>query len=381
MSSCRAACHEKCERWLASGPRLPDPAVEPGETLGVLAGLVVDVGAGVHGVAGRRLDREGVRRQLLRLAPALLVLADERQLAGVPPVVAVGAAQTLDQLGGLAAGREAAERHGRDGDADGQRVTREQPDVAQQGGGAGLLVAAQPGGHGVEEADLAVVEVAVRRCGVRGLEGLTPRADGAPLVAEQGQRRVGLGEAGVGGHRRLEARTRRRPAGRAAGRAPGCRPGRLAVGGQGEAVGVHRPTAGLAVQRASTPSGPRRRPARGSPASPWSPTGCRGAACRSRRTGWSGAAHRARGRRRRCRCPGPTGRGGRGRSGSARPAAGPWPSAPAGPVQLTTAATVSSVPSLRVTATPSSVGVAVDDRAGVADPAAGRRRWPRDGRR
>lgn len=61
----------------------------------MVAGLVEDVRSGVHGVAGGRLDREGVRRQLLRIGPPLLVLADERELAGVPPVVAVGPADHL----------------------------------------------------------------------------------------------------------------------------------------------------------------------------------------------------------------------------------------------------------------------------------------------
>ena len=60
------------------------------------------------------------------------------------------------------------------GHADGEGVAREEPDVAQQGGGAGLLVAAEPDGDGVEEADLAVVEVAVGGRGVRGLERLAP---------------------------------------------------------------------------------------------------------------------------------------------------------------------------------------------------------------
>src|SRR6185295_5702595 len=64
------------------GTAAADPAVEPGEALGVLAGLVVHVGTGVHGVARRGLDRQRVRREVLGLAPALLVLADERELAG-----------------------------------------------------------------------------------------------------------------------------------------------------------------------------------------------------------------------------------------------------------------------------------------------------------
>ena len=236
-------------------PATADPAVEPGEPVGVLARLVVDVGASVHRVPGRRLDREGVRRQLLGLAPALLVLAHERELAGVPPVVAVGAPQPLHELRGLAAGGEAAERDGRYGDAHRERVAREQPDVAQQRGGPGLLVAAEPRGHGVEEADLAVVEVAVGGRGVRGLEGLPPGADGTPLVAEQRKRGVGLGEARVGGDRGLETGLDAVLEAEQPAQCPVVGGGGLPAGRQGEAVRVHGPAAGLAVQRAGHRAG------------------------------------------------------------------------------------------------------------------------------
>ena len=111
----------------------------------MLAGLVEDVGAGVRGVTGGRLDGEGVRRERLGLAPPLLVLADEGELAGVPPVVAVAPTQALDERGGLATGGEATEGDGRYGDAHRERVAREQPDVAQQRGRAGGLVGAEPG--------------------------------------------------------------------------------------------------------------------------------------------------------------------------------------------------------------------------------------------
>ena len=43
-------------------PPAADPAVERGQALGVLTGLVVDVGAGVHRVAGRRLDASEIVR-------------------------------------------------------------------------------------------------------------------------------------------------------------------------------------------------------------------------------------------------------------------------------------------------------------------------------
>ena len=121
-----------------------DPLVEPRQPGRVLAGLVEHVGPRVDRVPGGRLDRQGVGGERLGLAPSLLVLAHERQLAGVPPVVAVAPPQALDQVGGLAAGGEAAERDGRHRHAHGEGVTREEPDVSEQGGRTGGLVRAQP---------------------------------------------------------------------------------------------------------------------------------------------------------------------------------------------------------------------------------------------
>ena len=170
-----------------------------------------------------------------------------------------------------------------------------------------------------------------------------------PTRGRAGPARRGPGRSRGRRRRPPRGRSRRRPGGGAAGPAPGCRPPRPC--GWSSGSGRRGRPAGAGSRRAARGrrSRPRRRPARGSRASPWSPTGCRGAGCRSRRTGWSAAARPAPGRRRRCRCPGRTG------PGRTRPvwvsacSSGSLAGAPTGPVQLTTPATVSSVPSLRVT--------------------------------
>ena len=226
-----------------------DPLVEPREPGGVLAGLVEDVGPRVDRVARGRLDGEGVGGEVLRLAPPLLVLADERELAGVPPVVAVGAAERLHELGGLGAGGEAAERDRGHRDADRECVAGEEAYVPQQGGGTGGLVGAQSRGDGVEEAALAVVEVPLVGGAVRRAQRGTPVGGGAPLVAEEGEGRVRLDEVGVGGDCLGEARLdavleAEQPAEGGVVALRG-----LAVGRQREAVGVGRAAARLAVQR------------------------------------------------------------------------------------------------------------------------------------
>ena len=227
-----------------------DPLVEPRQPGRVLAGLVEHVGPRVHGVPGRRLDRQGVRRERLGLAPSLLVLAHEGQLAGVPPVVAVAPSQALDEVGGLAAGGEAAERDGRHRHAHGEGVPGEEPDVAEQGGSTRGLVRAEPDRDRVQEADLAVVEVVVRGGGVRRAQRAAPGAGGAPLVPQQRQCRVRLREPGVQRRGLLESGLDAvlQPEQASERLVVGVRC--LAVGRQGEAVDVDRPAPGLAVQPA-----------------------------------------------------------------------------------------------------------------------------------
>ena len=67
--------------------------------------------------------------------------------------------------------------------------------MSQQGGRAGRLVRAEAGGDRVEERALAVVEVALGGGAVGGAERDVPVVVGAPLVAQQGERGVGLDEA------------------------------------------------------------------------------------------------------------------------------------------------------------------------------------------
>ena len=67
----------------------------------MVAGLVVHVGTGVDGVTRCRLDLHRAPRQGHRLVEAALLLADERQQPGVPPVVAVGRLGALDDRPGV----------------------------------------------------------------------------------------------------------------------------------------------------------------------------------------------------------------------------------------------------------------------------------------
>ncbi len=79
-------------------PALPgDPAVEPVAARFVGAGLVVDVGQRVHGVAGGGLDCQGAVGEFARLVQPALVLAEEGEQRGVEPVAVVGRGRALDE--------------------------------------------------------------------------------------------------------------------------------------------------------------------------------------------------------------------------------------------------------------------------------------------
>ena len=78
-----------------------DPAVHPGQTRSVVAGLVVGVRPRVGGVAGAGLDGQRPAAQLHRLVEAALLLADEGEQPGEPPVVAVRRDRPLDDRPGL----------------------------------------------------------------------------------------------------------------------------------------------------------------------------------------------------------------------------------------------------------------------------------------
>ena len=122
--------------------------------------------------------------------------------------------------------------------------------MAEQGGGTGGLVRAEPNRDRIQEADLAVVEVVVRGSGVRRTQRAAPGAGGAPLVPEQCQGGVCLREPGVQRRGLLEA-------GLDAVLQPEQAAERLVVGvrcpaarRQCEPVDVDRPAPGLAVQPA-----------------------------------------------------------------------------------------------------------------------------------
>ena len=65
------------------------PAVHPGQPGLVVAGLVVRVRPRMRGVTGARLLGQRAAGQLHRLVVAALLLPDEREQSGEPPVVAV----------------------------------------------------------------------------------------------------------------------------------------------------------------------------------------------------------------------------------------------------------------------------------------------------
>src|SRR5690606_5973522 len=100
-----------------------DPVVEPGETGGVVAGLVVHVGPSVRRVAGGRLLRQRAGGEVVCLVEPPLLLPDEREQPRVPPVRAVRGGAPLDDGPRLLRhGRDTGEGDGRDGGREQQRV-------------------------------------------------------------------------------------------------------------------------------------------------------------------------------------------------------------------------------------------------------------------
>ncbi len=94
------------------GAVLSDPPIHPGQARPVVGGLVVRVRSRMRGMTGSGLFAQRPTGELHGLVVTVLFLADEREQAWVPPVVAVRRPGPFDDLPGLL--RDG--RHARKGD-------------------------------------------------------------------------------------------------------------------------------------------------------------------------------------------------------------------------------------------------------------------------
>ena len=177
---------------------LVDPPVEPGQPTDVVPGLVEDVGERMGRMAGRGLLLQRAAGEPLGVGVPALLLADERVQAREPPVVAVPGGDRVQQCPGVLdrlgepAERDRGDRHGQ-----GQGVERMVGDVPEQGAVTGVAVARDPAYDGLHEAALA--GVGAHRCRLDRPPQRGRDVDiEAPLVADERQRGMGQGEAGVG---------------------------------------------------------------------------------------------------------------------------------------------------------------------------------------
>jgi hypothetical protein len=162
-----------------------DPVIHPGQSRDVVAGLVVRVRPGVGRVTGGGLGGERRAGEVHRLVEQPLLLAHEREQAGVPPVVAVRRSALLHDPPRLLRHR------GHPGEGDRGHRHRQQ----QRVGGVALEVPDQ--GSGVAgEVPVDRVHVAALPLGASsGVQTGVAKPGGdvdrrAELVAEQRQRRV-----------------------------------------------------------------------------------------------------------------------------------------------------------------------------------------------
>ena len=181
---------------LSLRPVAGHPGVHPGQPRVMVAGLVVGVGPRVGGMPCRRIRRQRRARQVHRFVVVPLLLADEREQAEEPRVVAVRRRCALDDRPRLC-GHLGHAGEGNRGHGHGQqhRVARIGGQVREQR----PVIALEVPVDGVDVAALSLARPAGESAGV-----VEPGRDvdvDAHLVPEQRQVRVREGEGGVVGER------------------------------------------------------------------------------------------------------------------------------------------------------------------------------------